>query len=172
MCYSSLSLSRCSTPGAFRFFRCRPFLWLYCCFARCSSPGTFGFFRLSPASPYPAPAYRCFLDFSLWNRCNLSIYLSCPRLPWGAGGGIGGGTAAILPGLKLYNSFPFLHRYVTLMGGSHHLISQAGWNRCNLSIYLSLLTSMDNTKVTMYHLISQAGWNRCNLSISLSIYLS
>ena len=53
------------------------------------------------------------------------------------GGGIGGDTAAILLGLKLYNSFPFLHQYITLMGGSHHLISQAGWNRCNLSIYLS-----------------------------------
>ena len=51
------------------------------------------------------------------------------------GGGIGGDTAAILLGLKLYNSFPFLHRYITLMGGSHHLISQAGWNRC-VSIYL------------------------------------
>ena len=55
-----------------------------------------------------------------------------------SGGGIGGDTAAILLGLKLYNSFPFLHRYITLMGGSHHLISQAGWNRCILSIYLSL----------------------------------
>ena len=50
------------------------------------------------------------------------------------GGGIGGDTAAILLGLKLYNSFPFLHRYIKLIAGSHHLISQAGWNRCNLSI--------------------------------------
>ena len=60
-------------------------------------------------------------------------------IPWGGGeGGIGGDTAAILLGLKLYNSFPFLHRYITLIAGSHHLISQAGWNRCNLSIYLSI----------------------------------
>ena len=50
---------------------------------------------------------------------------------------IGGDTAAILLGLKLYNSFPFLHRYITLMSASQHLISQAGWNICNLSIYLS-----------------------------------
>ena len=63
-------------------------------------------------------------------------FVSCPGTDplWG---GIGGDTAAILLGLKLYNSFPFLHRYVTLMGGSHHLISQAGWNRCILFIYLS-----------------------------------
>ena len=54
------------------------------------------------------------------------------------GGGMGADTAAILLGLKLSNSFPFLHRYITLIGGSHHLISQAGWNRCNLSIYLSI----------------------------------
>ena len=59
------------------------------------------------------------------------------------GGGIGGDTAAILLGLKLYNSFlfPFLHRYITLIAGSHHLISQAGWNRCDLSIYLSILSA-------------------------------
>ena len=55
-------------------------------------------------------------------------------------GGIGGDTAAILLGLKLYTSFPFLHRYITLIAGSHHLISQAGWNRCNLSIYLSIFS--------------------------------
>ena len=65
-------------------------------------------------------------------------FVNCPgtdRL----GGGIGGDTAAILLGLKLYNSFPFLHRYITLMGGSHHLISQAGWNRCeDLSDYSSV----------------------------------
>ena len=68
-------------------------------------------------------------------------------IPWGGGGGIGGDTAAILLGLKLYNSFPFLHRYITLMGGSHHLISQAGWNRCNLSILVSvaLFYTMPNT---------------------------
>ena len=68
-------------------------------------------------------------------------------IPWGGGGGGGGGdggeTAAILLGLKLYDSFLFLHRYITLMGGSHHLISQAGWNRCNLSIYLLLENSLD-----------------------------
>ena len=65
----------------------------------------------------------------------------------------------------------------------HPLISQAGWNRCNPSIYLSiftvtiylsrssrrqstispvagsfhLCTSVDNAKVTIHHLISQAG---------------
>ena len=38
----------------------------------------------------------------------------------------------------LRHSFPFLHRYITLTGGSHHLISQAGWNRCYLSFYLCI----------------------------------
>ena len=62
----------------------------------------------------------------------------------------------------------------------YRLIGQAGWNRCNLSIYLStyyfstllflsflsFYNPVDNTNVTIYnHLISQAGWNRCNLSI-------
>ena len=64
-------------------------------------------------------------------------FVNCPGTD-PLGGGIDGDTAAILLGLKLYNSFPFLHRYITLIAGSHHLISQAGWNRCNLSIYLSL----------------------------------
>ena len=50
------------------------------------------------------------------------------------------------------------------MGGSHHLISQAGWNRCNLSIYLSIFMRGSN------HLISQAGWNRCNLIYHVSRY--
>ena len=80
-----------------------------------------------------------------------------------------------------------------LIIGSNHLISQTGWNRCNIYIYIyislslwsvthcnSLLglklcnlffgTSTDNTKVTTYHLVSQAGWNRCILSISLSAF--
>ena len=62
------------------------------------------------------------------------------------GGGIGGDTAAILLGLKLYNSFPFLHRYITLIAGSHHLISQAGWNRyIYLSISLVLFYTMTIT---------------------------
>ena len=74
--------------------------------------------------------------------CVATSLVACPGLSIAReliplGGGIGGDTAAILLGLKLYNSFPFLHRYITLIAGSHHLISQAGWNRCNLSIYLS-----------------------------------
>ena len=84
--------------------------------------------------------------FVMWRAlsgcCVATSLVACPGssiarelIPWGGGGGgAGGDTAAILLGLKLYNSFPFWHRYKTLMGGSHHLISQAGWNRCNLSI--------------------------------------
>ena len=56
-------------------------------------------------------------------------------------GGIEGDTAAVLPGLKLAHLFlSFAPIWTMLMCGSHHLISQAGWNRCNpisLSIYLS-----------------------------------
>ena len=67
----------------------------------------------------------------------------------GAGGGRVGGAAGghLPPGAhilaawdNLYLSLShmgFLHRYIKLMGGSPHLISQIGWNRCNLSIYLS-----------------------------------
>ena len=88
--------------------------------------------------------------FVLWRAlpgcCVATSLVACPGssiarelIPWG--GGIGGDTAALLLGLKLYKSFPFLHRYITLIAGSHHLISQAGWNRCNLSIYLSILQS-------------------------------
>ena len=62
-------------------------------------------------------------------------FVNCPGTD-PLGGEIGGDTAAILLGLKLYNSLPFLHRYITLIAGSHHLISQASWNRCKLSIYL------------------------------------
>ena len=42
------------------------------------------------------------------------------------------------------------------------------WNRCNLSIYLSIwyITLIAGS----HHLISQAGCNRCNLSIYLSIW--
>ena len=85
--------------------------------------------------------------FVLWRAlpgcCVATSLVACPgssiaRELIPLGGGIGGDTAAILLGLKLYNSFPFLHRYITLIAGSHHLISQAGWNRCNLSIYLSI----------------------------------
>ena len=67
-------------------------------------------------------------------------FVHCPGTDPLGGGGLAhcSDIAAILLGLKLNNSFPFLHRYVTLIGGSHHLISQAGWNRCNLSIYLLL----------------------------------
>ena len=49
------------------------------------------------------------------------------------------------------NFFPFLHRYITLMGGSHHLISQAGWNRCNISLSLFELLVSSVQK--------QAGWS-------------
>ena len=42
---------------------------------------------------------------------------------------------------KVYFSLS-LSLSLTLMGGSHHLISQAGWNRCNLSIYLSIYRSL------------------------------
>ena len=42
-----------------------------------------------------------------------------------------------------------------------HLISQAVWNRCNLSIYLLIFGS--------HLLISQAGWNRCDLTLFCSI---
>ena len=87
--------------------------------------------------------------FVLWRVlpgcCVATSLVACPgssiaRELIPLGGGIGSDTAAILLGLKLYNSFPFLHRYITLIAGSHHLISQAGWNRCNLSIYLSINT--------------------------------
>ena len=83
--------------------------------------------------------------FVLWRTlsgcCVATSLVACPGLSIAReliplGGGIGADTAAILLGLKLYNSFPFLHRYITLIAGCHHLISQAGWNRCNLSIYL------------------------------------
>ena len=72
-------------------------------------------------------------------KADLPGFVHCPGTDPLGGGGIGGDTAAILLGLKLYHSFPFMHRYITLIAGSHHLISQAGWNRCNLSIYLGLL---------------------------------
>ena len=39
-----------------------------------------------------------------------SIAGNCPGTDLLGGGGIGGDTAAILLGLKLYNSFPFLHQ--------------------------------------------------------------
>ena len=86
-----------------------------------------------------------YLDrFVLWRTlsacCVATSLVACPGLSIAReliplGGGIGADTAAIMLGLKLYNSFPFLHRYITLIAGCHHLISQAGWNRCNLSIY-------------------------------------
>ena len=93
-----------------------------------------------------------YLDrFVLWRTlsgcCVATSLVACPGLSIAReliplGGGIGADTAAILLGLKLYNSFPFLHRYITLIAGCHHLISQAGWNRCNLSIYLLYLTDL------------------------------
>ena len=49
------------------------------------------------------------------------------------GGGIGGDTAAVLPGLKLGTLFFFLAlMWTTHMSGSYHLIIQAGWNSCNI----------------------------------------
>ena len=46
---------------------------------------------------------------------------------------MGGDTAAVLPGLKLVDSLFFLIPMWTMyMFRSYHLISQAGWNRCNL----------------------------------------
>ena len=63
----------------------------------------------------------------------------------------------------------------------HHFISQAGWNICNLSIYLSyppyhfpavasssfILLSLTPSWTALicgsHHLLSQAGWNRCDL---------
>ena len=92
--------------------------------------------------PHNPPASEVVKCRALSGCCVATSLVACPGssiarelIPLGVG--IGGDTAAILIGLKLYNSFPFLHRYITLTGGSHHLISQAGWNRCNLSIYLS-----------------------------------
>ena len=96
------------------------------------------------------------------SQCSLPGFVNCPGTD-AMGWGIGGDTAAILLGLKLYNYFPFLHRYITLIAGSHRLISQAGWNRCNLS----LKSSVDNAHTGSHQLISQAGWNRCNLLLVL-----
>ena len=50
-------------------------------------------------------------------------------------------------------------RYITLMGGSHHLISQAGWNRCDLSIYLAIYLAIylsSGILVPMWHLKTNA----------------
>ena len=63
---------------------------------------------------------------------------------WGGGPGIGGDTAticlacsfAVLSFLFFYNSVN--NTNVTMY---HHLISQAGWNGCNLSIYLSVYSA-------------------------------
>ena len=88
------------------------------------------------------------------DRCNTSLFLSLSLtllrgyrsggMPgivtawelvpsWGGGGGgVGGDTAAVLPGLKLGIASFFLVQLWTIhMFGSYHLISQAGWNRCN-----------------------------------------
>ena len=72
-----------------------------------------------------------------WTRCNLIPFR----------GGMGGGHCNILLGLKLYKSFLFALQWtiVTMLSTTvtihHHLISQAGWNRCNLSICSSALLS-------------------------------
>ena len=45
------------------------------------------------------------------------------------------------------------------MGGSHHLISQAGWNRCDLSIYLAIYLAIylsSGILVPMWHLKTNA----------------
>ena len=53
---------------------------------------------------------------------------------------------AILPFLSFYKSVD--NTNVTMY---HHLISQAGWNSCNLSIYLSWF--LDTVGVHMFHLV-------------------
>ena len=69
--------------------------------------------------------------------------LHCPGTDplWG---GIGG-TLQQFAWSEALQSFPFalqwtiVTMYSTHVTIYHHLISQAGWNRCNLSIYLSIL---------------------------------
>ena len=73
---------------------------------------------VAPSPPAVGRAWHC-----TWGRCAPGLRT---RRALSLGGGVGGDTAAILLGLKLYNSFPFLHRYITLLGGSHHLY-QPGW---------------------------------------------
>ena len=67
--------------------------------------------------------------------------------PGGGGGegGIGGDTAAVLPGLKLGTPFFFSVLMWTIhMSGSYRLISQAGWNRCNLVYYSTWSVSIQD----------------------------
>ena len=66
------------------------------------TPGT------SPGPQPPAPIRTaCVLLETLWCACSASELLGSDP----PGGGIGGDTAAILLGLKLYNSFPFAPVY-------------------------------------------------------------
>ena len=87
--------------------------------------------------------------FVLWRAlpgcCVATNLVACPGssiarelIPLG-GGGIGGDTAAILLGLKLYNSFPFLHRYIPLIAleAIISIARLAGTDVIFLSIYLS-----------------------------------
>ena len=65
------------------------------------------------------------------------------------GGGIGGDTAQFAWPEAL-QSFLFALQWtiVTMLSTNvtiyHHLISQAGWNRCNISIYLFIYLSIDS----------------------------
>ena len=54
----------------------------------------------------------------------------------------------------------------------HHLISQAGWNRCNLSIYLSIYLHFCGKCFVSgsHHLISQGGWNGYHLILILMVF--
>ena len=122
-------------------------------------------------------------------------FVNCPGTDplGGGGGGLAATLPAILLDLKLYNSFPFLHRYITLIAGSHHLISragfyiqgvnsfslfmcdnnlisQAGWTDVTLPIYLILKSSVDNAHMwepSSGPIISRVGWNRCKFTIVL-----
>ena len=77
--------------------------------------------------------------------CVATSLVACPGLSIAReviplGRGIGGNIAAVLPGLKLgspsYPLYPLHFLWTMLVCGSHHLISQAGCNRCNLTAYL------------------------------------
>ena len=78
--------------------------------------------------------------------------VACPgtSLPgnWSPWGGELGGTLQQCAWLEALQSFLFALQWTILAMFStnvtifHHLISQAGWNRCNLSIYLSIYLSI------------------------------
>ena len=93
-----------------------------------------------PGVHRPAPpGSRC----PVWWRARDRHCLRTVPLGGGRGGGDwgGGDTAAVVPGLKLCTPFFLLVLMWTIhMSGNYHLISQAGWNRCNL-LYSTLLYS-------------------------------